>query len=999
MNENDNDNNMNVNEGEPILRPEFSQNSMDPAAVQESYAGTGAQPPKKKRKTALIVVIAVVVALAALAGSVYCFAGDYVKNTFAMMTKDDTEYFKWLSKRAVDEQIEEMKLAYEKAQANKPETAEISGGRINFAVDMSKELTDLLELPELQRLGLSLAATVHESQVNIGLSAAYKGIEVLALNAMADVDAETLFAEIPTYKEGIIDLTELIKKSIEASGNSIKFNLDSLNLDSLNIESMKALEITGDRLAELYRKYAYYIIDSVNEASITKGESATIEDTEVEYSSVEVKLNADEIADMYKGLFEMIKEEELFTDLLAKSGMDSSSINSAYDEVIRGFKELSASNVEMKMSLFANNKGQLVGGGMAVKAEQTEIEIEAVGICEEERCDSDVVITVNNLTALTIEVRGEEEDDCYNGTVEIKPGKVITAALGGSDDIVVRINCEDIITEDTGIVSGTISLSAELSAAIEEMIGFPGLSDYEVIIGFESDDKQGVVNFDVKKSGADFASFEISAGEIEAEPFVTDGKQIYNFADTGLIDYIDINRLAAYILELHDKLQDETFDNLILGFAPLIVGGPTDFDGLKQIYDEGIFLKMDEMIKGLLAGGGETSDDWGDDEWSDDEWSDDEWSDDEWSDDEWSDDEWSDDEWSDDEWSDEDWGDVTEGPSADDLAAFPSYNGEPGIYYYPANYYAGFIESLYYDGIELLCFDGNPSDELLWNLFGDGYVFVEDRGAEFGDTVVFDATLMIGGMPISDYSLIDGMVYLGDYTYGEGVDDQIAGMMPGDSKDVNVVLGEEYGEFAGFEGVFQVTVKEIYENIPAEWNERYIVDYLGYESMDACLETLWDMVASGRLVSTDGLSESQLAGTVFNLAVGESSYYEPNAALYDYAYIDYYDAMSHEVSATGMTLEEYYASMGMTEEDLRNDINGAIEASFYRKAFVAAVAEMEGLYITEEEYKETIETYVDIFGVESVEELEEKISRIYLLEMIFEDKVMQLVYDRSYVIK
>ncbi|MCR5829107.1 MAG: hypothetical protein K6F93_02005 [Lachnospiraceae bacterium] len=114
----------------------------------------------------------------------------------------------------------------------------------------------------------------------------------------------------------------------------------------------------------------------------------------------------------------------------------------------------------------------------------------------------------------------------------------------------------------------------------------------------------------------------------------------------------------------------------------------------------------------------------------------------------------------------------------------------------------------------------------------------DDPKADWGDEIVMDIVPILLGRPYTEAEYKGAYAYLGEQWYGEGLDEKVIGAAVGDEIEVEATLGEEFGAFSGFSGKFKVTITEIHKYVRPEWNESFIVDRLGFESLEACEKKL-----------------------------------------------------------------------------------------------------------------------------------------------------------------
>ena len=114
----------------------------------------------------------------------------------------------------------------------------------------------------------------------------------------------------------------------------------------------------------------------------------------------------------------------------------------------------------------------------------------------------------------------------------------------------------------------------------------------------------------------------------------------------------------------------------------------------------------------------------------------------------------------------------------------------------------------------------------------------DDPTADWGDEVVMDIVPLLLGAPYPGMEYKDAYAYLGEQWYGEGLDEKVIGSKVGDVMDVEATLGDDFGAFSGYKGQFRVTITAIHKYVRPEWTESFVVDRLGYPSLEACEEAI-----------------------------------------------------------------------------------------------------------------------------------------------------------------
>lgn len=115
-------------------------------------------------------------------------------------------------------------------------------------------------------------------------------------------------------------------------------------------------------------------------------------------------------------------------------------------------------------------------------------------------------------------------------------------------------------------------------------------------------------------------------------------------------------------------------------------------------------------------------------------------------------------------------------------------------------------------------------DEALANLAGTAQDFKPRKKgskAKDGDQVVMDFVGMVDGEAFEGGSAEDYPLVLGSNSFIPGFEEQLVGVKTGDEKAVNVSFPAEYQaeHLAGKDAVFDCTIKEVKEPVPAEIND------------------------------------------------------------------------------------------------------------------------------------------------------------------------------------
>lgn len=259
------------------------------------------------------------------------------------------------------------------------------------------------------------------------------------------------------------------------------------------------------------------------------------------------------------------------------------------------------------------------------------------------------------------------------------------------------------------------------------------------------------------------------------------------------------------------------------------------------------------------------------------------------------------------------------------------------------------------------------------------YVNIDYEGKK--DGVAFD-----GGTAAGQELSIENSGYI------EGFAESIVGMKVGETKDCPMTFPEDYGveELNGADVVFTITVNECWEQVPAELNDEFAVTQ-GYDNVDALYAGVRELYESQKEQTAQSDKEYQLIqnaidNSIFDINEEEVTLYIDDLKSQYETYASYYgyDLETYVTIASGMTMSEF-------EEQCR-------EIALYRiqsPLVLSAIAEAEGLEASDEEYNTRAEEYVNYYGYESLEALEEAFTKETVVLQITSDMALDFLIDNA----
>ena len=237
---------------------------------------------------------------------------------------------------------------------------------------------------------------------------------------------------------------------------------------------------------------------------------------------------------------------------------------------------------------------------------------------------------------------------------------------------------------------------------------------------------------------------------------------------------------------------------------------------------------------------------------------------------------------------------------------------------------------------------------------------------------------------------------IGSGTFIEGFEEGLIGKSVGETVDLNLTFPETYQstDLAGQDVVFHVTINsvkrapELTDELAAELSDS---QYSTVEEYRASVEaTLKETKESTR----DYQKTNDLMTQIYNNAT-INDYPAELVAFIKQQYVDYYTQYAEQ---SEMTLSDFIEqNLQTTEDEFNTQMEEMAKQSIRQEMLLKAIAETEGLELTDEEYQTRAQEYADQMGLDGVEGLEAQYGEKVVETNLLLDKALELVEDSAVV--
>ncbi|HEU5252962.1 MAG TPA: trigger factor [Solirubrobacterales bacterium] len=236
----------------------------------------------------------------------------------------------------------------------------------------------------------------------------------------------------------------------------------------------------------------------------------------------------------------------------------------------------------------------------------------------------------------------------------------------------------------------------------------------------------------------------------------------------------------------------------------------------------------------------------------------------------------------------------------------------------------------------------------------EGFARLEkvEREAAEGDLVVIDFEGFLDGSPFQGGAAEEQNVTLGSGQLIPGFEDQLVGAGAGEEREVNVTFPADYQaeHLAGKDAVFKVKVKEVREKVLPELDDDFAADASEFDTLEELRADIREKVGA----ALGSRAEEDFRVAAIDAAVAAATVEVPEELATARA-AERWERMERQLAGRGMDPNAFLQMQGKTRDELIEETRPDAEMELKREAVVTAIAEAEGIEVSEEEMVEALE--------------------------------------------
>lgn len=268
---------------------------------------------------------------------------------------------------------------------------------------------------------------------------------------------------------------------------------------------------------------------------------------------------------------------------------------------------------------------------------------------------------------------------------------------------------------------------------------------------------------------------------------------------------------------------------------------------------------------------------------------------------------------------------------------------------------------------------------------------------EDGDVANIDYEGKKDGVPFDGGTAQGYDLGIGTGTFIDGFEAGLVGVTIGDTVDLPLTFPENYGNasLAGADVIFTVTVNYVTRTVLPELTDEFIEEISAgqYKDIVSYKEALTKQIIS----EYEEMNELQYYEDLWNAAVANATIIKDIPT----------DMINDNVSRLVLNAEEYAKNYGMSFSDFTEQYMGVSKDEFYSQSVeyaelaakeelvLKAIAEKEGIAVTDEEMDKAIDEYIALGAYASKEEFESRNDKDALYNYVLTSKVEDFLAENA----
>ena len=273
-------------------------------------------------------------------------------------------------------------------------------------------------------------------------------------------------------------------------------------------------------------------------------------------------------------------------------------------------------------------------------------------------------------------------------------------------------------------------------------------------------------------------------------------------------------------------------------------------------------------------------------------------------------------------------------------------------------------------------------------------ITVEDRAVKDGDITTLDFEGFVDGVAFDGGKGENYPLTIGSGAFIPGFEEQLVGAEIGKEVEVKVTFPEDYQaeNLKGKDAVFKCTVKEIKEKQLPALDDEFASEVSEFDTLAEYKEDVKKNLAEKKEKDAKNAKENAAVQ-----AAVEVSEMEIPEAMLETQQRQMIDEFAQRITMQGLSMEQYFQFTGTNYQQMLEQVKPQAEERIKSRLVLEAIAAVENLEATEEEYEKELETMASVYQMEldKVKELMGEKEKKNIMQDLAVRKAAEFVADNA----
>ena len=271
---------------------------------------------------------------------------------------------------------------------------------------------------------------------------------------------------------------------------------------------------------------------------------------------------------------------------------------------------------------------------------------------------------------------------------------------------------------------------------------------------------------------------------------------------------------------------------------------------------------------------------------------------------------------------------------------------------------------------------------------------VTDRAVKDGDQINLNFEGFVDGVAFEGGKGEDYPLTIGSGSFIPGFEEQLIGAEIGKEIEVNVTFPENYQaeDLAGKAAVFKCTVLKITEKILPELNDEFADDVSEFDTLEEFKADIRKNLETRKEERARTEKENKVIDAI--IADSEIEIPEPMLKAQQEQIVDEF---AQRLQSQGLSIDQYFAYMGMTREKMVEDSKEQAEKRIRTRLVLEEIVKVENIVATEDDFETELTKLAEAYGadLETVKKIFEGREKDRMMEDIAVQKALSFVADNA----